>query len=352
MPSPDSWGGPAACEPPFVEALKDLGHDVTTAVYVYGDKERPTRFLARVARIFRTARRFRKLVREIDFDIVHLNSAFDARTVLRDSFCLFWMGRSKAKIFVKLHGSMADELANSGFLLERLIDVIRTRVDAFGYLSEAELESFGKLGFDRHRFHRVRNVVEMPVRSPQNRGKKNDDVFELLFISRFAPAKGLVETIEACESLRKRGYRFRLTCVGDGEVRRAAGDAVGRLGLGRIVTFTGYLPERDVAKYYANSDIFVFPTSHPEGFPLVLFKAVAAGLPIVTTRIRAAADYLTEPDNCLFTEKRPESIADNIAKLIADADLRRRMSENNTVLGLSFSAEAIAKEYAAIYESL
>ena len=85
---------------------------------------------------------------------------------------------------------------------------------------------------------------------------------------------------------------------------------------------------------------------------MVLFKAVAAGLPIVTSRIRAAADYLREPDNCLFAEPVPERIADRIVELIDNADLRTRMSENNPVLGSAFSAETIAKEYLEIYGKL
>jgi hypothetical protein len=63
MPSPDSWGGPISSEPPFVEALKRLGHEVAEAVYVYGDKDRPTPTMSRVSRVLRTAFQFRKLLK-------------------------------------------------------------------------------------------------------------------------------------------------------------------------------------------------------------------------------------------------------------------------------------------------
>ena len=117
------------CEPPFVGALRSLGHEVTTQTYVYGDKDRPTPFFSRVTRVLKTGLRFRKLVRRESFDMIHLNSAFDRRTILRDSFSLFLIGRTRAKIFVKLHGSMADEFENAGPLMRKLIDVIRRRVD-------------------------------------------------------------------------------------------------------------------------------------------------------------------------------------------------------------------------------
>ena len=82
MPAEDSWGGPAACEPPFVEALCELGEDVTTETYVYGDKYRPTPILTRITRVLKTAFRFRRLLRESQFDLIHLNTAFDRKTIL------------------------------------------------------------------------------------------------------------------------------------------------------------------------------------------------------------------------------------------------------------------------------
>ena len=40
MPSADSWGGPAASEPPFVAALRKKGFEIREETYVYGDKEK------------------------------------------------------------------------------------------------------------------------------------------------------------------------------------------------------------------------------------------------------------------------------------------------------------------------
>ena len=353
MPAPDSWGGPAACEPPFVERFRELGHEAVTEVYVYGDKETPTPLFSRIARVLRTAFRFRKLLKEGDFDLVHLNTAFDARTILRDSASLFLMRPGRTKVFFKLHGSEAEKFVNASWLIRRLIRYIAERSDGFGYFTSDELEAFVKIGFDRGKFFRVRNALDVPTDVAKAREHKEPgDIFELLFVSRFIPSKGLLETIEACESLRRRGVRFRLTCIGDGPARREAEDAVGRLALGRVVTFTGYIPEKQVAGHIRRADIFVFPTTHPEGFPMVLFKAAALGMPIVTTNIRAAKDYLREPDNCLFCTKEPEDIAEKIAALISHVELRRAMCRRNAALGAELSPDNIAREYENIYEMI
>ncbi|MEO5858488.1 MAG: glycosyltransferase [Pyrinomonadaceae bacterium] len=182
--------------------------------------------------------------------------------------------------------------------------------------------------------------------------KDADDVPELLFVSPFVPTKGLLPTILACQELRKRGFRFRLTCVGDGGTYQEAKDAVGRLGLGRVVKFTGLLPEAEVTKELLKADILLFPTSHSEGYPNVFFKAIATGLPVVTTNIRAASDYLSAPENCLSCTTDPENIADRLAELINDKPLRERMSRANTEYGLTLSPKRIADEFIEIFDRL
>ena len=77
-----------------------------------------------------------------------------------------------------------------------------------------------------------------------------------------------------------------------------------------------------------------------------------AGLPIVTTQIRAAADLLSEPKNCLFCIQDVADIAAKIIKLIENNAMREAMSENNRKFGEMFAAHKIAAEYVEIYEAL
>lgn len=355
MPSADSWGGPASSEPPFVHALRRRGHEVVEEDFVYGDKERPTPFLSRVARVTSTAARIRSRLGGGNFDLVHLNSAFDRRTILRDSFTIFAMGRRRPKVFIKMHGSFPEQLRDPGPLFGKLMRYLIENVDGWGYHTTPERLLFEEIGFDTSKFHRVRNAITVQLDLPEGytRSQKNaDEVFELLFVSRLVPLKGLTILIDACAILRSRGVRFRLTCVGEGEARRNAEDAVGRYGLGRVVSFTGHVPEEAVRERMLAADIFVFPTLYGEGFPNVLFKAMALGMPAVSTRIRGADDYLDEPGNCLFAEKNAESLADRIEQLVADKELRERMSANNIEYGKSLSPDAIAKEFEDVYLKL
>jgi glycosyltransferase involved in cell wall biosynthesis len=86
---------------------------------------------------------------------------------------------------------------------------------------------------------------------------------------------------------------------------------------------------------------------------MVIFNAAAAGLPIITTRIRAAADYLQEPLNCLWVEPRnPEMLAENVITLLDNSQLTASMSANNKELVERFSADVVTMEYLRAYEQI
>lgn len=354
MPSNDSWGGPVSSEPPFADALRKLGETVTEEVYVYGDKAKPTPVLERIRRVLSTAFRFRKLLKHNDFDIIHFNTAFDLKTILRDSVSLFLM-KPKGKILFKLHGSEAEKFTETNFVLRFLINYLKRKVDAFGVHTSEEKANFLQLDFDEKKFFYVKNAVTIHENVADNFSrqiKEPEEVFKFLFVSRFIPAKGLLETIQACKRVREQGFKFVLHCVGDGEVRVEAEREVERLKLQDVVKFTGYIAEDEVTKYFYNSDLFIFPTRHTEGFPNVLFKSVAVGMSVITTKIRASADYLIENENCLFSTQEPQNIAEKIIELLENKQLRQSMSENNIKFGKTLLPEAIAKEFVEIYKEV
>lgn len=117
--------------------------------------------------------------------------------------------------------------------------------------------------------------------------------------------------------------------------------------------FTGTLSEAEVAPYYCGSDVLVFPTYHAEGFPMSVFQSVAAGLGIVTTRVRACADYLSEPDHCLFVPPRdPPALERALDRLLGDAALFAAMRRNNRALAARFERRTVAREFGGIYTQL
>ena len=76
-------------------------------------------------------------------------------------------------------------------------------------------------------------------------------------------------------------------------------------------------------------------------------------MPIVSTKFRAAKDFLKEKKNYLACTSEPESIAEKIIELIEDENVKsKQMSKNNFKFGKSLLPENIAKEFLEIYEEI
>lgn len=346
-----------ACEPPFVAELRRQGVEVCEETYVYADKGMRVGLWTRIGRVLRTAARFRRRLRTQRFDIVHLNTSFDTMALLRDAVTLLYLRSLSARLFLKFHGSDADLLKTRNPLLRILGRWLLANADGIGALSSEEKGNFARAGVEAGRVFVVKNVVG-PIeegRSVEFAARAGIDAGlpVLLYIARFIPAKGLLDVIRACEIVRRRGREFALLCVGDGPARAEAEALVAKLGLESSVRFYGLIPEERTGEFYANARMLLFPTYHYEGFPMVIFKSVAAGAPIITTRIRAAADYLSEPENCLWVEARnPPQLAEKIIHLLSHPEVAENMSRNNRELAREFTAEAVTREYIGIYGRL
>ncbi len=355
MPEAGSHGGPAACEPPFVAELRRLGHEVAEEIYAYA--ETSSSLSGRVARVLDTAKRFQKGVRDGRFDLLHINTSFDTRALLRDAVIVPRLSSAGRKIFLKFHGSDGALLETKNPALVSLRRRVLSRADGIGVLSTEERANFLNAGVAERKVFVVKNVVEKPSqqRNPEFLIRWNlpDDRPLLLFIGRFIPAKGLLDVITACGLLRDSGQKFVLACVGDGPQRAEAEALVHRLNLQDHTRFIGYIPEEQTTDFYLNCTVLLFPTYHYEGFPMVIFNAAAAGMPIITTRIRAAADYLTEPENCIWVKPRnPDKLAAGINGLLNRPDERERIALRNRELAERFSAASVTAEYLESYRRI
>ena len=283
-------------------------------------------------------------------DIVHINSSFDKRALLRDVWYALVSKLFRRRLFIKLHGSDAGLLLKKSIFWRLLAGTTISNASAIGVLSNEEMTNFTDAGFEHRKFFTVKNAVDVERFSSP---RPASSIPQLLFIGRFIRTKGLIETIEATNLLLKSGEKAQLLCVGDGPQKQDAEALVREVGLASAVRFTGHVSEAEATRFYLESSVLVFPTFHDEGFSMALFQALAAGLPIITTRIRAAADYLKEPDNCFWVEPRnPEMLAEKTTLLLHDPNLGKQMSANNRELAKRFAPDVVAQEYLTIFNNL
>lgn len=115
----------------------------------------------------------------------------------------------------------------------------------------------------------------------------------LLFVGRLVAAKGLPVLLAALALARRERPSLSLAVVGDGPDRPALEAEAQALGLGGSVSFLGYRNQEQVADLLSESSALVLP-SFAEGVPVVLMEAMAAGLPVVATRIAGIPELVED----------------------------------------------------------
>ena len=146
----------------------------------------------------------------------------------------------------------------------------------------------------------------------------------LLTVGRMASVKGMPVLLDAIKQLRNDHPDLTLTVVGDGPERNDFEQRAKSLGIEANVDFVGYQSQAEVRERLSNADVFVLP-SFAEGVPVVLMEAMAAGVPVVTTRIAGVAELVDDGQSGrLVPPGDQHALADAIDDLLTDPDKRTR----------------------------
>jgi UDP-glucose:(heptosyl)LPS alpha-1,3-glucosyltransferase len=171
----------------------------------------------------------------------------------------------------------------------------------------------------------------------------------LLFVGSNFSRKGLGLVLEALAIAGEAGRHMRLVVLG-GRASRRWRRRVAELGLTGRVWFVDPVP--DPERYFAAADVFVLPT-YFDPFANATLEAMAAGLPVVTTRTNGVAEILTPGIDGYVLDEPPR--APGLAKLLidlADADLRRAMGQAARETALRFPWRATAMGTLETYRAM
>jgi glycosyltransferase involved in cell wall biosynthesis len=179
-----------------------------------------------------------------------------------------------------------------------------------------------------------------------------------LFVGNLEPRKNLSRLIEAFGRLRARraaaaaagGRPLQLVLVGTrGWLYSSIFATVATQGAPPDIVFTGYVPARDLPALYAGAECFVFPSLY-EGFGLPVLEAMAAGTPVVASRVGAIPEVAGDAA-LLVDARRPDELAAAIEAVVGDPALRERLASRGRARAKLFTWEAVARQTLAVYES-
>ena len=233
---------------------------------------------------------------------------------------------------------------------ERLQNRAFRRFDAVVAVSRPLVEHLRRAGVPRGRIHEVPNAWDGAV-SPLDRAAARralglpPDGFVVGWVGRLSREKGPDALLEALPQLAD--LPLVVSMVGNGVEQPSLQARAARLGLDGRIHWHGALP--DAGRLFAAFDLFVL-SSRTEGTPVVLFEAMAAGVPIVATRVGGVPDVVSPAEATLVRAEDPIGLAAAIRSVFQDpAAAARRAGAAHARLERDFSVAPWLERYEAIY---
>ncbi len=143
------------------------------------------------------------------------------------------------------------------------------------------------------------------------------------------------------------------TVLGDGPDRSKLEKLANDLNVSDKIKFVGHIDPDLVPRYLSQADIFVRP-SRSEGLGNSFLEAMAAGLPVVATKVGGIPDFLIDGETGIFCRvDDPKDLTEKIIRVLNDTELSRKLSENGRKLvEARYSWDGIASKMKAILNSL
>lgn len=172
----------------------------------------------------------------------------------------------------------------------------------------------------------------------------DDNEVVVTFVSRLVWEKGLDVYADVIRELERRGVPHRSMVVGDGPAREELEDRLSN------TLFTGFLEGDELARAYASSDVFLFP-SDTETFGNVTLEAMASGLPTICADAAGSRDLVRpETTGLLCPPGDREAFTTAAQRLVLNSDLRGRMSRAAHERAQDFKWETILSRMTEYYD--
>jgi glycosyltransferase involved in cell wall biosynthesis len=373
-----NMGGPALHVAYLSEGLRARGYDTTLVAGTLARGEDSMSFVAeelgvRVERVpelsreisplrdIRAILRLAQLIRRERPQILHTHTA-KAGAVGR--IAALAAGDARPPIIVHtFHGHVLrgyfDPIRAYGFrLLERWLATKTTTLVAVSPQVRDDLVELGVA--PREKFTVIRLGIELDERisAPDDARAETrrllgvpQGAFVVGWIGRMTGVKNTDEVLAALKLLRDRDVDAYLCMVGDGPDRERLERRAHDLGVAKRCLFLGY--QEQVARFYAAFDGMILPSVN-EGTPVSAIESLAAGRPVVATRVGGVPDVVEDgEDGFLVDPGSTEQLADRLEELARNPELRQQMGEaGRSRMSGRYAVARLVDDMDRLYKSL
>lgn len=297
-------------------------------------------------------RRLTSVVQEGGYRIVHTHTprtAIIGAAVAR---------RARLPLVHHVHCQTAVEVGSRrwqdvlNLLLERLVTYRAAQVIA---VSPSLHRYLSQHGYSSAQLRLVANGVESDKGVRNHFKRKVPDTFLIGMVALFRPRKGLEVLLRSLAILHERQIGVRLRVVGrfqspdyEGSVKQLAAE----LKVDSLVDWLGF--RADVAAELAELDSLVLPSLVSEAMPMSVLEAMAAGVPVIGSRVDGITDLVADGiDGLLVPPGDPSALADAIHRVVCGAtDVDRLRTNAQRKHRECYSDRSMAAGVAAVYDEV
>jgi len=242
-------------------------------------------------------------------------------------------------------------LLSEKFVVQNSHDVICVSREVVRFLQEKR---------SRAACHLIPNAVAPCFFGVQHQ-QRSDGEATLLFVGTIYQLKGLLHLIEAQAMVQQELARpVRLRIIGQVRGGKAAADynstvrrRAEELGTSRQIEWLGVKNEEGMASAVAQTDLLVLPSLH-ETFGMCIAEAMAAGVPVVATRVGGIPELVEHGKTGLLVPPGDaRELANAICTVLSDPELRRKSATAARIKALAqYTPRRVAEQTLAVYETI
>ncbi|MCA9121101.1 MAG: glycosyltransferase [Planctomycetaceae bacterium] len=195
----------------------------------------------------------------------------------------------------------------------------------------------------------------VPTSTLRRESKRPSGTWTIGTVALFRPRKGLEVLLESIALMKQNGVSVRLRAVGPFETPDYEAEVqwhVERLGVRQNIDWVGFT--QNVTEEFAQMDLFVLPSLFGEGLPMVVLEAMAAGVPVIGTRVEGVPEAIDDGVNGVIANPSdPADLAHSMMRVI-EGELDWCVLQDRAIKTHAehFSAELMAHGVAAVYDEV
>lgn len=177
----------------------------------------------------------------------------------------------------------------------------------------------------------------------------------ILWAGRLIGLKHPDVSIELAASLKEKGYSFRMSIIGNGEMEQKLRTMIEQKDLTDCVEMLGAMSPEEVRSHMEKADIYLFTSDFNEGWGAVLNESMNSGCAVIASHAIGSVPFLIQDgeNGLIYENGNQQQFEERVESVIKDSEYRKRLGVNayESVVN-EWSADIAAKRFVALSQSL